>query len=287
MRMSLAPGVAVTAVVVLAATVASVRETTAPASAARGSVTRAVASGHCSKATARRVAIRLHVGVDPVTGKTPIFHVLCGPFLGRGSHGMVASVAAPTGCGGSIGWAVFRYATGTWKLVMKRSNGAFLSKAGSNIRERVGAPSAGDPPCSPSAWKSRIWHWSGRRFKVTSWKLSRTKTVHLIYIRSPSHNLWCDVGDEDQAYCVSRNLPHSATLLRNGKVTICKGRRCVGNEKLFGSGTPVLAYGQQDVSAGYRCRSAKTGITCTQNLSGKGYGRGFMISAAGVKRVKP
>jgi hypothetical protein len=75
-------------------------------------------SAGCSKVTAGQVATRLHVGVDPVSGKTPIFGVLCGPFLGRGSQAMVASVAVALGCGGSIEWAVFRYAGGAWRLVM-------------------------------------------------------------------------------------------------------------------------------------------------------------------------
>jgi hypothetical protein len=62
---------------------------------------------------------------------------------------------------------------------------------------------------------------------------------------------------------VSANLPHSVTLKLDGTATICNGPRCVSTKKLFSSGTPVLAYGQQDEQAGFRCTSETTGITCT------------------------
>ena len=130
-------------------------------------------AGTCTRATASRVATRLHVEVDPILHRTPIFQVLCGPFFGPGSRGMAASVAVSAGCGGSIGWAVFRYASGKWRHVMQQRNGAFLSKVGSDIRERVGDPRRGDPHCAPSAWKIRIWHWNGHRFRASSWKVTQ------------------------------------------------------------------------------------------------------------------
>jgi hypothetical protein len=139
----------------------------------QGPDVRSPASFTCSRATASRVATRLHVGVDPILHRAPIFQVLCGPFFGPRSRGMVASFAVPTGCGGSTGWAVFRSAFGKWRLVMQQRNGAFLSKAGSDIRERRGAPRQGDPPCAPSAWKTRIWHWNGHRFTASAWKVTQ------------------------------------------------------------------------------------------------------------------
>ena len=113
---------------------------------------------------------------------------------------MVASVAVPTGCGGSIQWAVFRFAGGAWQLVMKRPNGAFLSAVGSDIRERVGDPRPEDPRCSPSAWKTRIWHWDGKRFTVSSWKTEPgTSDAPSIaaktgYFKTPSGNIVCGYG---------------------------------------------------------------------------------------------
>jgi hypothetical protein len=126
----------------------------------------------CSKATAARVATQLHVGVDPTTGRTPIAQVLCGPFLGPGSQALVASVAIPS-CGRSIEWAVFRFAAGTWQLVMKRNNGADLAAVGSDIRETMGVLRPGDPHCFPSASRSRVWHWNGSRFTATAWTYSQ------------------------------------------------------------------------------------------------------------------
>jgi hypothetical protein len=97
----------------------------------------------------------------------------------------------------------------------------------------------------------------------------------------------CDVGDEGTAYCVSKDLPHSATLALDGTLRICNGRRCVTNNNLFKSSTPVLAYDQRDEQGGYRCKSEQSGISCTVILAGKGYAKGFLINRAGVRRVGP
>jgi hypothetical protein len=70
-------------------------------------------------------------------------------------------------------------------------------------------------------------------------------------------------------------------------VTICNGARCVNNTKLFGPGTPVLEYGQQDAQAGFRCKSARSGISCTVSHPGQGHGKGFLINSASVTLVGP
>jgi hypothetical protein len=246
------------------------------------------AAGSCSIAAASEAATAAHFLVDPGLGRTPINSVICGPFVGPRSQAMAATVAVPTGCGFSIGWAVFRFSGGVWELVMKQYNGVLKLRAvGSDIRATQGYPRRGDPHCSPSRTRSRIWHWNGSKFVAGPWKVSSTgpKTVHLFYIRSPSHNLWCDIGDEGKAYCVSKNLPHSATLTLTGTLRICNGRRCVGNYKLFRSG-PVLGYGEKDVQAGYSCASMKKGITCTV-IAGTGKGKGFLINAARITKVGP
>src|SRR5207247_10767522 len=95
---------------------------------------RSAASFTCSRATASPVATRLHVGVDPILHRAPIFQLLCGPFFGPRSRGMVASFAVPTGCGGSTGWAVFRY-TGKWRAGMHQRSGALRPTAGSHSPE--------------------------------------------------------------------------------------------------------------------------------------------------------
>lgn len=256
-----------------------------------------IASGSCSKATAVQVATRLGVGVDSAIGKTPIFQVLCGPFLGPESRGMVASVAAPTGCGGSIGWAVFRFVGGAWQLMMRRPNGAFLSKSGSSdIRERVGAPRLGDPPCSPSAWNTRIWHWNGGRFAASAWKQvtpgSPSGPVMTDgYFKTPSGNIVCfhSPGPKDLpraflACGIKSGLkpapPHRACqvggyagdrvqLLATGRVSVPS---CAGDPgALVGeSAARVLDYGKTWRGGGIRCTSALVGLTC-RNKSGHGF----------------
>ena len=176
-----------------------------------------------------------------------------------------------------------------------------LITVGADIRETTPVFRQGDNRCNPSGGShARIWHWDKTRFTAGPWKQAtppkpsqttvpkpNQNTVHLFYLSSPSHNLWCDVGDEDKVYCVSAKLPHSVTLTTDGMVKICSGPPCVGNQKLFKPGDPVLAYGQQDEQGRYRCKSETTGISCTVIAAGKGFGKGFLINSAGVRRVGP
>jgi hypothetical protein len=288
MRLRLAVGVAVVATVAAASVVGgALTLRLAPATAA---------TGGCSKTTAAQVATRLH-GVDPGTGRTPIFQVLCGPFLGPGSQGMVASVAVPTGCGGSIEWAVFRFAAGTWQLVMERRNGAFLSAAGSDIRERVGAPKPGDPPCSPSAWKARIWHWNGTSFTATPWKQSTSGTSTAPvgasksgYFKTPSGNIVCSyfLGSKASvacgiksglkpkppytAACKAARLDYNADRIGLGATGRAQPVACSGDAGPFigESSARVLGYGKTWSGGGLHCTSAFTGLTC-RNKSGNGF----------------
>jgi hypothetical protein len=248
----------------------------------QGPDVRSPASFTCSRATASRVATRLHVGVDPILHRAPIFQVLCGPFFGPRSRGMVASFAVPTGCGGSTGWAVFRY-TGKWRVVMQQRNGAFLSKVGSDIQERRGDPRRGDPRCAPSAWKTRLWHWNGHSFTASAWKVTQAMQNFL----SPDRKVWCsiDASVAHEMFCTTKADPqHSGTLKRNGDVSICDaapGDICTQNWNERGL---ILRYGQVDELGGFRCLSASQGISCTV-ISGEGKGRGFLINVSGVTKA--
>ena len=151
-----------------------------------------------------------------------------------------------------------------------------LTAVGGDIEESQGVYRAGDSRCCPSGSRSRIWHWNGSRLVAGAWQ----KAVHLYYFVSPSRNIWCGVGDEDIAYCTSRERPHSAILRTNGTVTICRGARCV-SARNYTPGVPVLRYGQTDEQDPFRCRSEVSGVTCTVSPSGKG----FLIDKDGVRRV--
>ena len=232
----------------------------------------------CSKATALAESEKLGIVPDP-TLPSPIAKVFCGPFTGPGSQAMVVSFARGT-CLPTSGWAVLALRRGEWGLVFRRSGFSQIAPSGSDIRETLYLFRSGDSPCNPTGGKKvRSWHWNGSR--LVSSPVGRT-TVHLYYFVTPSRNISCGVGDEDEASCTSRNRPHSVTLRASGAVTICRGSRCV-----FGNSIPkypVLAYGQVDEQLPFRCRSETTGVTCVL-VGGKANGKGFFISRDTVKRV--
>jgi hypothetical protein len=285
MRGRLRPVATLTAGAALAVTIAGGAGAHTAPRAARGSHEPAVAAvgGSCSKPTAVAVMTEAKVGVDILTGKTPVQQVLCGAFLGPGSSGMVASVAIPS-CGLSTGWAVFRFDGNDWQLVMQQNHGAFLSKVGTDIKETMGVLHRGDAHCFPSAERSRIWHWNGNALVASAWKLKELKQAqHLFYFLSPSRNIHCAQGDEGQAKCVTRTPRRVASLQLNGRLSVCDGSSCFQNERIF-SGSPVLAYGQTNEQGGFRCTSATAGITCVVK-DGSARGKGFRIARAGVTRV--
>jgi len=124
----------------------------------------------CSRSTARSVLLSRHLGNPP----EPEGQVLCGHFTGRGSHAMVVSLSTP-GCGGSIGWLVFRRHGGPrhggWRIVLDRPNGARLSAIGRRIRETLPILLPTDPHCLPSGGtRSRTWHWTGHGFVHTRFR---------------------------------------------------------------------------------------------------------------------
>jgi hypothetical protein len=252
--------------------------------AAPGASSSAAASG-CSKATASKVMTRYGIGViKPVQPKTPVYQVLCGPFLGPGSSGMVASVAIPS-CGGSVGWAVFRLAGGTWRLVMKQNHGAFLAAVGADIRETNGVLAPGDAHCFPSSVKYRFWHWNGSRLRPGAW----ARALSFDSFLSPDGNIWCGFGfisyPTSEARCANQAPVHTALLRSGGALTVCDTKdACL---KGFGhENARVLRYGQAVEWAGFHCLSEEKGVTCTV-IGGKAAGKGFLINAGGVTPVAP
>lgn len=82
---------------------------------------------------------------------------------------MVVSLRTP-GCGGSIGWMVFRSDNGRWRRVFSTNHGALLERAGSKIRTTRGELRPSEPHCLPSRWKSRLWQWNGKRLVAGPWR---------------------------------------------------------------------------------------------------------------------
>ena len=126
--------------------------------------------GACSKPTAVQLVERLRLGEAGFT-TAPVAKALCGAFTGPGSRAMVVTLAGPTGI---VGWAVFRFGDGGWRLVMSRPNGVLaIAAVGSDIRETLGVLRPGDSRCCPSSTRSRIWRWNGTRFVAGPWRVDK------------------------------------------------------------------------------------------------------------------
>ena len=233
-------------------------------------------SGTCSKTTALHVSTRLHLA-DATLGRSRLAQVLCGPFTGPGSRGMVISAALPS-CGGSYMWTVLRFKGSSWRVVMKQNHGAILAKAGADIVERQGVLLAGDAHCFPSESKTRTWHWNGSRFAATRWAVS--PQTSLAAFLSPDRAVWCMFNslDAPYAWCGTRGQPQrSARLTVDGALTLCSDV-CLQN---WDDGAPVLRQGWTSERDGFRCASEADGIRCTVI----GTGKGFLIGAGGVTAV--
>jgi hypothetical protein len=135
-----------------------------------GGASAAAKPARCNAAAASAEVERLHLGNAGYT-PSPVAQVLCGAFLGPRSHAMVASLSIPS-CGVSSGWVVFRSVGGAWRRAFETNHGAFLAAAGARIRETQGVLARGDAHCFPSSYRSRLWHWNGRRLVHGPWRTS-------------------------------------------------------------------------------------------------------------------
>jgi hypothetical protein len=119
--------------------------------------------------------------------------------------------------------------------------------------------------------------------------------LHLGDFLSPDRKVWCGLGNP-QTFCVtgpttasSNPAQRGAFLDSSGKVTLCFvavpsfGNSCTQN---WDSSAPVLRYGRQTELDGFRCTSARNGITCIV-VAGKGSGKGFLINSTSAQRVGP
>jgi hypothetical protein len=270
-RKSAAAAVALLAAALLATPqAAAAARPRARSTAARSAVAPASAvSGRCSRATATALLLLVHVGEPP----RPVGQVLCGHFVGPRSTAMAASGVTP-GCGGTIGWAVFRRVGTVWRLVMLRNNGARLDALGPRIRETHFVLRPGDPHCFPTGGTvSRVWHWTGRGFTHTAYRRSGAMFV------SPSRNLWCVIS-LFSVICQSTVAPHTATLTNGGRLRTCTGTACftMGSQP---ASAALLPYGRALSVGGFRCQSQPAGMTCVLRRTG----HGFTIDRTATTRV--
>jgi hypothetical protein len=262
------------------------------------------AAGPCSKAEARRVVERLRLGStgDPNLS-SPVFQVLCGPFVGPGSQAMVASLAIPS-CGRTAGWVVFRRAGTSWELVLQRNNGADLDVVGTGIRETQFVLRPGDARCFPTGGtRSRVWRWNGSRFTSGAWKQSTPAkpppanvTLPTGYFKTPSGNIVCaywlrsrppSIGCRIKSGLVPKprtdrpGCPrtHEVDLRATGRPRIGGRSICPGEPEgdagvlAYEAVARVLDYGTTWTGGGIRCTSESTGLTCRN-----GEGHGFFLS---------
>ena len=246
------------------------------------------ASGHCSTAAADHAAIQFHLEAVPGSPH-PVAQVLCGEFLGSGVEAMVASLAIPS-CGGTGGWAAFRYTGGSWKLAYRGFEGADIAAVGSDIKETQNVLRPSDSHCFPKGGtRSRIRHWSGSTFPESDWRYSQParRIAHIYGFRLPGNNLSCSLQD-GFATCVNLHPPRLASLQQDGSVKSCSGSGCVPGS-MKSPTEPGLDYGQRDEFGGFGCELKTTGITCigTASAAPVQRGRGFVINAAGVTKVGP
>jgi hypothetical protein len=268
--------------------------TSASAGGHRGiaaSVPRAAGALGCTTAAASQAATAAGFGVDPISKRTPINSVVCGPFFGADSQGMAATVAIPTGCGFSIGWGVFRAVGGTWQLVMKQNNGARLASVplpggGADIRTTQGYPQRGEvPECAtgPSRIRSQDWHWNGTSFVSGSYVVTLLR-AEFDAPRGLATRCW--LGDNTgwanvryvEAVCQSAvskpRLFQKATLKGSGVVKVCRTHKSSACNIWCGceeGPVPTLNYGQHIDVGRFRCEVLRSGVRCTIVQTGKGF----------------
>ncbi len=205
---------------------------------------------------------------------------------------MVASLTTP-GCGGTIGWVVFRLRGGAWKIAMQRNNGAQLTAAGSGIRETQQVLRPSDAHCFPTGGtRSRTWHWNGSRFVTGAWKYATSSSnPPEFHARLKTVTIGCGISTGQQIAC--QGIPKApaadaprlqvAKLQPGGQVVTCAERAPADNCRFgdLGERVPDLSPGQQSIIGPFTCTVSDAGVQCTVTASGKG----FLITAGDIAAV--
>jgi hypothetical protein len=116
-----------------------------------------------------------------------------------------------------------------------------------------------------------------------------TRTLHLSEFRSPDKKIGCLISDfVPPRYGLLCNAlsghPREGFISTDGKVSVCNQAVFDHVCSLGFPRGPVLAYGKRTQAHGYRCTSARNGITCIA-LTGAATGQGFRISTNGAVLV--
>jgi hypothetical protein len=209
--------------------------------------------------------------------------VLCGAFLGPGVTAMAVAARSGT-CLPFNGWAVFRYAGGSWQSVPGGTHYGYLlalSRSGNDLVEKAPVPAPGTPICLARGTRSRVWRWNGSALAAGPSKTSSTGStlIHADSVVSQDDRIWCLIGNGVE--CYTKNGRYSAKVSTRGQAKLCSSGPYCGAQN-WGIGVPRLAVGQTDQLGGFRCTAnSPSAITCTSTVSGQG----FRITATSVAAV--
>jgi NHL repeat len=252
----------------------------------------------CSLSAARALVAELSLGI-PATSE-PVGRVICGPFAGPGSHGMVVVLASGReDCLGRIrGWLFFRLDAGKWVLTTDRRHDVLPVASGASrsvLQQARTVRLSGDPRCNPSRALVRTWRWDGATLAAGPWKKTAPEAAPmdsaLTFFKTPSRNIVCLAYTTRTTYvqCVIKSglAPPPPTRCPGGNPNNDRlwidaiGRTrvadCAGDAGALGyeRSAWVLAHGKTLARGGIRCSSAPAGITC-RNRDAHGFflGRG-------------
>lgn len=246
----------------------------------------------CSKATADGLVNADHLN-DFLLPK-PVNQVLCGPFTGRGSRAMLATVRAAT-CWGVQQWAVFAVRNGSWRLVTDRHVWILgrVVAAGSDLKVTSPVARRGDAYCDPTGGSvTRTWHWNGSRFVlVATHRAPPAVTAAEFYDRSLSRVIGCDLADEPNVpggvhvICTSFSSATTTkvTLSSAGRVVVCtqSGSSNACNLGNLGDRVPTFRVGRSITVGRFRCQVLTAGVQCVVTRTGQG----FLFGASSVTAV--
>lgn len=271
--------------------------------------TGATCSEHAAIAAATPLGLVGDPGIDhPVS-------VVCGAFLGPGSQAMVVTFNRGT-CLPNFGWAVFRDADGTWKLLDPPGDVQHvvyppLRAVGNDIREEWNVFRSGDAMCFPTGGsRVRLWHWDGTRLVAGPSRQGQPPSgrprpsVRIGAFVTPSRNIVCQhitgaaTRPKSSVYCGIKSglkpRPRPRPCHGDGDPVhdrvglFGRGRAfapvCAGDAGPFsvlhsGQHVSVLRYGKRWRGGGLTCRSAFKGLTCRNRG-----GHGFFLSRARWRR---